>query len=94
MTTEDEDHPECFYCGALVAERRGRGDHFPIPQRCGGTAIVPCCVSCHDMKDRFPLRDWPAEWIVAVVKDFPKLSRETRLFIGKVMALMADHTLK
>lgn len=52
---------ECFYCGALI-ERRCVGDHFPYPKCVGGTETVPCCSSCHDMKDRFLLRDWPATW--------------------------------
>ena len=79
----------CFYCGALVSGK-GRGDHFPIPARAGGVDVVPCCESCHDMKDRFNLDAWPMDWISAVVSDFPNLSRETRLFLAKVIDLAAD----
>jgi len=79
----------CFYCGALVSGK-GHGDHFPIPARAGGVDVVPCCESCHDMKDRFNLDAWPMDWISAVVSDFPNLSRETRLFLAKVIDLAAD----
>lgn len=80
----------CFYCGCCVAERYGRGDHFPIPARCGGSDTVDCCVSCHDMKDRFPLDRWPEEWMATVIADFPKLSRETKIFLAKVAGIHAD----
>jgi hypothetical protein len=80
----------CFYCGCCVAERYGRGDHFPIPARCGGTDTVDCCVSCHDMKDRFPLDRWPEEWMAAVIADFPMLSRETKIFLAKVAGIHAE----
>lgn len=46
------------------------------------------------MKDRFPLGDWPIDWVAATLNDFPKFSRETRLFLGKVIGLGADHLLK
>lgn len=79
----------CFYCGALVSESFGVGDHFPIPEEKGGSITVPCCRSCHDMKDRFPLDRWPMEWVSAVVMDFPKMSRETRIFLAKSISLFA-----
>jgi len=79
----------CFYCGGLVT-RAAEDDHFPIPRSCGGDRTVPCCVSCHDMKDRYPLRNWPAEWIEKLLADFPKLRRETRLFLAKVLSLSAE----
>lgn len=86
--SKQESEP-CFYCGAIVAERGG-GDHFPIPGRNGGTDTVPCCTSCHDMKDRFRLGDWPIEWVTRMIADFPKLSREARLFLAKASSLCSD----
>jgi hypothetical protein len=68
----------------------GKGDHFPLPLRNGGDVTVPCCVSCHDMKDRYPLNVWPLEWILKVVQDFPNLSRETKIFLAKAMFLYSD----
>ena len=81
--------PPCFYCGALVSGN-GVGDHFPMPKSCDGTETVPCCQSCHDMKDRFSLENWGMEWQSAVIADFPKVSRETRIFLAKVMRLAAE----
>src|SRR5262245_54527242 len=54
----DSSRKHCFYCGGVVAERMGAGDHFPKPKATGGTATVHCCVSCHDMKDRFRFEKW------------------------------------
>jgi hypothetical protein len=79
----------CFYCDALVSGA-GKGDHFPVPDRHGGAETVPCCQSCHDMKDRFQISDWPVEWISKVIADFPALSRETRIFLAKAISLFSD----
>ena len=83
--------PECFYCGALVSGN-GVGDHFPIPRNAGGNSTVPCCQSCHDMKDRFSLHNWPSEWTSAIINDFPKMSRETRIFLAKTMRVAIEAT--
>jgi len=80
-----EEIPICFYCGALVGRHDGQGDHFPIPKNQGGRVTVPCCSTCHDMKDRFPLEKWPAAWISKVIEDFPNLNRETRIFLAKAI---------
>lgn len=79
----------CFYCDGVVTTK-GIGDHLPIPQRHGGLDAVPCCVSCHDMKDRLPLEQWPISWSVAIMADMPKMSRETKLFLAKSMMLCMD----
>lgn len=86
MARRQREPDPCFYCGALVSGR-GAGEHFPVPRRHGGTETVPCCTSCHDMKHRFPLDTWPSEWISTAMDDFPKLNRETRIFLAKAMAL-------
>jgi hypothetical protein len=84
-------HEQCFYCDALLRRTSfDRGDHFPIPDRNGGTIIIPCCQSCHDMKDNFKFKDWPVEWLTKVLEDFPKLSRETRIFLAKVIGEASD----
>jgi len=89
---EGEQHV-CFYCGTLVRGKWGGGnlewDHFPIPADVGGKNVVPCCRSCHDMKDRYDIGKWPAEWIKAILLDFPDLRRETRLFLARAMGAMA-----
>ena len=42
--------PTCHYCDMPAA--RCEYDHFPVPQRHGGTEIVPACINCHELKDR------------------------------------------
>jgi len=84
---------ECIYCGGLVSGS-GVGDHMPLPKNVGGEITYPCCESCHDMKDRFNLDTWPDEWFNKVMADFPKLSRETRIFLGKAARLFGEETHK
>ena len=79
----------CFYCNGVVTTQ-GRGDHFPIPFRHGGTETVSCCISCHDMKDRIRLVDWDGDWWKKVAKDFPNMSRETRIFLAKTICVCLD----
>ena len=84
-------HEDCFYCGCVfVTSRSSQGDHFPVPRRNGGIDVVPCCPECHKLKDTIPLRRWNTEMLSKVIADFPKMSRETRLFLGKCMALFTD----
>ena len=86
---DDLDQDVCFYCGGLVTTDCEK-DHFPLPKNVGGELTVPCCRSCHDMKDRYPLGEWPTEWIEKVVQDFPRFNRETRLFLAKSMRIAAE----
>ena len=84
-------HRTCVYCDcAYSTSRSAPGDHFPIPKRHGGTATVDCCVQCHSLKDRMKLDDWNGAMISKVVADFPKLSRETRIFLAKAITLFQD----
>jgi hypothetical protein len=80
----------CFYCGGVTTFKASVGDHMPIPARHGGTNAVPCCTSCHDMKDRISLYHWSTEWFNTVLADWPKLSRETRIFLAKTAAAYCD----
>lgn len=79
----------CFYCNAIVGPG-SEEDHFPLPFSVGGTEAVPCCQPCHNMKDRYSLDDWPIEWVQAIIADFPKLNRETRLFLARTMRIIAQ----
>ncbi len=54
------EHERCYYCEAALSTRHEH-DHYPIPASCGGMKTVPACVNCHDLKDRVPVEDWPAE---------------------------------
>jgi len=79
----------CFYCGAPTS-RSCQGDHFPIPKRYGGTVTVPCCITCHDMKDRISIDNWNDASVALVMKEMNTLSRETRIFLAKVVTMHAD----
>ena len=79
----------CFYCGEEAT--RIEKDHAPVPKRHGGKVTVNACLTCHDMKDRIKLEDWPNDWWNAVMEDLPKLSRPTKLFLMKFVGLVFDN---
>jgi hypothetical protein len=82
---------ECFYCNrTFTTSRSAQGDHFPIPQRHGGTEAVPCCPMCHKLKDTIILDNWPSGLYNELAKDFCKYSPTTRLFLAKVMHVFLD----
>lgn len=89
---KNAEYEYCFYCSvAIVARKHDQlGDHFPIPKRFGGKETVPCCEPCHDMKDRLNLDTWPVEWVSKIIQDFPQMSRETKIFIGKMFFVLTD----
>jgi hypothetical protein len=83
---------ECFYCGVMYCHSaKVNGDHMPIPERNGGTDIVPCCAGCHDMKDRIPLYEWHHLAWNEIKASWPLYGRYTRLFLAKTLSLMTDH---
>lgn len=74
----------CLYCDATyVVSRTAPGDHFPLAKRHGGSDCVPCCRECHSLKDRLRLDEWNPLMINKVCADFPRLSRETHIFLAK-----------
>jgi 5-methylcytosine-specific restriction endonuclease McrA len=82
----------CFYCNTVFSiSQSAIGDHFPLPKRNGGTNTVPCCKTCHDAKDNLSLYQWNNEMISAVIKDFPRLSTHTRIFLAKAIAVLSDY---
>ena len=84
---------ECFYCGVMFCHSaKNAGDHMPIPERNGGTDIVPCCAGCHDMKDRIPLYEWHHLAWNEIKASWPLYGRYTRIFLGKTLSLMTDHS--
>jgi hypothetical protein len=81
----------CFYCDAVyVVSKSAPGDHFPVPKRYGGEITVPCCRECHSLKDRTSIGEWNFQMASKVISDFPKLSRESRIFFAKMMTLVLD----
>jgi hypothetical protein len=59
----------CFYCGARAHKKSAMGDHFPIPDCLGGQIRVPCCRTCHDMKDRVGFSNWSPTWKKKALKE-------------------------
>ena len=80
----------CFYCDANLTSDGFEKDHFPVPDRLGGTDLVDSCKTCHDMKDRFNVGSWSAEWVSRIVRDFPLLGRESRIFLAKSIDAMME----
>lgn len=86
---------ECYYCGAMFCHSAKKaGDHMPIPERNGGTDIVPCCSACHDMKDRIPLWQWHAAANKEISEQWPLFGRYTRLFLAKCLSVMSDFNMQ
>jgi len=84
-------HRTCFYCDAIFCiSSSAVGDHFPVPKRHGGVDTVPCCRECHSLKDRMLLGDWNPIMLNRVAADFPKFSRETRIFLAKAIDSFQD----
>ncbi len=86
------DKKVCFYCNALVSQSSGVGDHFPIPKRNGGLETVPCCLSCHDMKDRYSFGDWPVEWLAKLLQNFPNFNYETKILMAKLTEMVSSRS--
>jgi len=84
-TKRRPDRPVCFYCGVHISDGNHERDHFPFPQQAGGTLTVDSCRSCHDMKDRYRLTEWPEDWWdKGIIADWHHLSRESRLWLAKM----------
>ena len=77
----------CFFCRQYAT--RLEYDHFPIPYQFGGKLVVPACLTCHDLKDRKDLIDWPAE---AIVEAFEGLTPFAALLLGKCVKLGLNAT--
>jgi len=83
---------ECFYCGVMYCHStKVTGDHMPMPERNGGTDIVPCCSACHDMKDRIPLHQWHSMAWKEINEQWPLFGRYTRIYLAKSLSVMSDY---
>jgi hypothetical protein len=85
------EHERCFYCKAVLSPNHEH-DHFPVPDRHGGTLTVPACLNCHDLKDRIPLGDWfnGAEALTEFWHAFDALPLSSRLLLGKIVGMLLD----
>ena len=85
----------CYYCDAPL-NRRVEYDHFPIPIRHGGKDVVPVCITCHDLKDRYRIENWSIENLSKAMEDLNRvwqdLGRDGRLFIAKGLISILDAT--
>jgi hypothetical protein len=46
----------CFYCDYPTGHTSiATGDHFPVPESCGGTETVHACWACHNLKDNISI---------------------------------------
>lgn len=89
-----EGHMVCVYCDMPLSQwgdsgKMGRWewDHVPLPERHGGTQVVPACKNCHDLKDRVLLGDWDPTDALAAFKSLPPLGR---ILIVKAAAMVKD----
>jgi len=83
---DEAKYEKCFYCFASLSKYNKENDHFPVPYDCGGTQTIPACVTCHDMKDRFPIDRWTIETWTELMVEFDKLrSRTLRILFAKVV---------
>lgn len=57
-----DDCESCVYCDLPMGNFHHEHDHMPRPASAGGENIVPACVTCHDMKDRYRPGNWNATW--------------------------------
>ena len=81
-----KDYQKCFYCN--VTAMRVEYDHFPIPKCAGGTEVVPCCVVCHDLKDRINILDY-TEYPKALNGLFEKADRHEKIVLARIMKMVA-----
>ena len=84
----------CHYCTAPLTEYNREDDHFPISKRHGGEDTVPACRTCHDMKDRWSLKNWKGG-VKATIKTlyedaWPFLNRDTRILVARACCNMGD----
>lgn len=82
-----KEKPLCYIC--QLPATSVEYDHFPVPQSQGGTSILPCCRSCHDVKDRTKLEDWdPSVAFRALSGLWEKAERNERLVLARLIAVM------
>jgi len=84
----DDTIEHCWYCDRPVARAEAEKDHFPIPARHGGDAVVWACKGCHSLKDRLGLqRIEMLEYIGSEWHDWPP---SARIFMARIFALLLD----
>lgn len=64
---QDDDCQGCAYCDMPFGRMHHEHDHAPVPKSSGGLTLVPCCITCHDLKDRVTFENWPASTLAGAV---------------------------
>tara|TARA_B100000405_G_scaffold277843_1_gene220373 strand:+ start:195 stop:653 length:459 start_codon:yes stop_codon:yes gene_type:complete len=96
---EPQDKVHCFFCEAVVPNHHLERDHWPVSKKFGGRVTIDSCGTCHHMKDRTNIRDWPINWFVRAASAIDKLqflwetglSREERIFLAKSLQIILDN---
>jgi hypothetical protein len=66
-------------------------DHFPFPDRYGGTVRVWACRGCHDKKDRTPFANWDIyNALPPVIRLWNSATTEERLVWAKLLTMFVD----
>lgn len=77
----------CVYCGQAI-EGKHEHDHAPVPKRHGGEQIMPCCVACHNAKDRLGRAFWDGEVLRSAFED---CGTGGRILIASMIAHWHDY---
>jgi hypothetical protein len=62
---------------------------MPFPKRHGGTTVVPACIDCHDLKDRFSMEEWPPEMLAGMLTGIT--TRESRIWLARAIGVVMDY---
>lgn len=77
----------CFYCEQSLAGERHEHDHVFAAARHNGEATVAVCLSCHNLKDRIPARNWP---LFLLVQAFRECGPFGRILLAKALDMARD----
>jgi hypothetical protein len=81
---------KCYICLVPIHEQRMERDHFPIPERDGGTLVLDICLSCHDLKDRIGLAQWDVSMAVEGLAGlWTKAAAPERLILAKMFHVIS-----
>lgn len=84
---------KCWYCGSGVRRKADREmDHWPVPDRHGGKHTVAACRTCHNLKDRIPLKRWPSYATEALEDEVAKIGKLSAWIVSTVENFPWDAT--
>lgn len=70
-----DDCDSCAYCGIMFGNIHHEHDHAPVPKSAGGNKLLPACLACHDLKDRFTVDKWHSGTMASTVIELLALGR-------------------